>query len=128
MLALVPRSELLADAMRLADGNALGVVEHGEGEVAGWAAATGAIDLSTGIPAPDIDSDLREAMESVHDAGYNGYSVRDSFLRKRIDEDVRMLVDAGFPFGFVGNYLVGLGAGGHRLEGLEKIYREYERP
>lgn len=55
ILAFVPTVELLADAVRLADGNALGVVEHAAGEVAGWAAAVGAIDLATGAAGPEVD-------------------------------------------------------------------------
>ena len=125
VLALAPTLELLADAVGLADGNALGVVEHVSGEVAGWAAAVGAIDLTTGAPAPEVNPALREAFESIHDAGNNGYSVSDSSLRQRIDEDLTLLVQEGVSFTFLAGYLVGLGAGGHRLDGLKRIYAKY---
>lgn len=125
VLALVPTLELLADAVRLADGNALGVVEHATGEVAGWAAAVGAIDLATGSPGPDVNPALHEAFESVHDAGNNGYSLSDSFLRRRIADDLALLVQAEVSFTFLAGYLVGLGASGHRLNGLRQIYTKH---
>ncbi|MGK2238150.1 MAG: hypothetical protein ACI9JD_000695 [Rhodococcus sp. (in: high G+C Gram-positive bacteria)] len=125
ILAFVPTVELLADAVRLADGNALGVVEHAAGEVAGWAAAVGAIDLATGAAGPEVDPALREAFESIHDAGYNGYSLSDSFLRRRIDEDLELLVQADVSFEFLAGYIVGLGAGGHRLDGLRQVYTKH---
>jgi hypothetical protein len=125
ILAFVPTLELLADAVRLADGNALGVVEQGAGEVAGWAAAVGAIDLATGESGSEVDPAVREAFESIHDAGYNGYSVSDSFLRQRIDDDLSLLARAGVSFTFLAGYLVGLGAGGHRLAGLRQLYAKH---
>ncbi|MBN0975106.1 MULTISPECIES: hypothetical protein [unclassified Gordonia (in: high G+C Gram-positive bacteria)] len=125
ILAFAPSVELLAAAVGLADGNALGVVEHGAGEVAGWAAAVSAIDLGTGMARPEVDAVLREAFESIYDAGYNGYSVSDSFLRRRIDDDLALLAEEGISFTFLAGYMVGLGAGGHRLAGLRQLYAKH---
>lgn len=125
ILAFVPTLELLAAAVRLADGNALGVVEHVAGEVAGWAAAVNAIDLATGTHSPGVDPALHEAFESIHDAGHNGYSASDSLLRQRIDGDLAELAAANVSFTYLAGYLVGLGAGGHRLEGLRRIYAKH---
>jgi hypothetical protein len=47
VLAYRPDIELLADAVALADGQPLGVIEFFPGEVAGWAAATNAINLDS---------------------------------------------------------------------------------
>ncbi|MCG7635679.1 hypothetical protein MHN80_25565 [Gordonia McavH-238-E] len=125
ILAFVPTLKLLADAVRLADGNALGVVEHAAGEVAGWAAAVGAIDLATGAAGPPVDPRLREAFESIHDAGYNGYSVSDSFLKRRISDDLAVLAEADVSQMFLDGYLVGLGANGSRLDGLRQMYAKH---
>jgi hypothetical protein len=45
VLAYYPDIKRLADAVALADGQALGVIEFHPGEVAGWASATNAINL-----------------------------------------------------------------------------------
>jgi hypothetical protein len=58
VLAYYPDIKLLADAVALADGQPLGVIEFHAGEVAGWAAATNAINLDTGQPTPSVPAEI----------------------------------------------------------------------
>jgi hypothetical protein len=67
----LPDIELLADAVGLADGQPLGVIEFFPDEVAGWAAATNAINLDTGEPTPSVPAEIHEALVELRDAGYN---------------------------------------------------------
>lgn len=76
VLAIGPTWGLLETALGLADDQALGVIEHIPGANAGWAAAVGAIDLETGESTPDVPAQMRQALVSLHDAGYNGYHRR----------------------------------------------------
>ena len=120
---LVLGSEMLDTAIKLADGNALAAIAHIPGEVDGWAAATGAFDLRTGEPTPDVEPSIREAIEAVHDAGYNGYSKSDRSLMTRIDTDLRHIAAVGYSFRFLTSYLVALGANRRTVADLEKIYQ-----
>jgi hypothetical protein len=73
VLAYCTDIRLLAKAVAAADGQVLGVIEWIDGEMAGWAAATGAIDLRTGEPTPAVPAEIHEALVELDEAGYNGY-------------------------------------------------------
>lgn len=124
VLALGPTHKLLATAIHLANGQALGVVEHGAGEVAGWAAATGALNLDTGEPTPEAPPQIRAALEDLHAAGYNGYArSKEAFFKNLYTPPIETLVDAGYSFEFVASYLAALSDYPTDWDDLKKIYR-----
>ncbi|WP_133066981.1 hypothetical protein [Mycolicibacterium sphagni] len=69
-LAYYPDIERLADAVRLAQGQPLGVIEFFPDEMAGWAAAANAINLTTGAPTPSVSAEVHAALVDLRDAGY----------------------------------------------------------
>ena len=62
MLAYRPDVRQLARAVAAAEGQVLGVIEFANGEIAGWAAATNAIDLTTGEPTASVPDEIRKAL------------------------------------------------------------------
>jgi hypothetical protein len=70
VLAYRPDIELLADAVALAEGQPLGVIEFFPGEVAGWAAATNAVNLDTGEATPSVPVEIHDALVELKKAGY----------------------------------------------------------
>lgn len=124
VLAYVPDLQVLEDAIRLADGQVLGVVECIPGEVSGWAAATNAVDLATGEVAPSVAPDIQEALDDLHDAGYNGYHrSSELYFKTRYTPPIRTLVDSGCSFEFVASYLVARGRFASSMDDLKKIYK-----
>lgn len=124
VLALVPTHKLLSVAVHLADGQLLGVVEHAPGEVAGWATATGALNLATGEPTPKAPPQIRAALEDLHDAGYNGYArSREPFFKNLYTPPIETLVGAGYSFDFVASYLAAMSDHPRDWDDLKKIYR-----
>ncbi|WP_157171957.1 hypothetical protein [Nocardia higoensis] len=124
VLALVPTLDLLEDAVHLADGQALGVVEHAEGEISGWAAATSALNLETGEPSDDVPPTIREALEDLHSAGYNGYGRnRETYFKNLYGPPIKILTRSGYSFDFISSYLVALGGHARSMSDLKKIYR-----
>lgn len=124
VLAYRPDIELLADAVALAEGQPLGVIECFPGEVAGWAAATNAINLDTGEPTPSVPAEIREALLELRDAGYNGYHRdRERYFAAQYFPPIDKLLVAGYAYRFVAGYLVALGIDGKNAgEYLKRIY------
>ncbi|WP_280200592.1 hypothetical protein [Nocardia cyriacigeorgica] len=124
VLAYVPTLEVLEDAIHLADGQALGVVEWVPGEMSGWAAATNALDLETGEPTPGVPPDIAAALEDLHRAGYNGYGrSKETYFKNLYTPPIRTLVESGYAFDFVASYLVALGRHASSMDDLKKIYK-----
>ena len=129
VLAYRPDLELLGDAVALADGQALGVIEFFPGEVAGWAAATNAINLETGEPTPGVPEEILTALEDLKQAGYNGYfRDREAFFAAKYFPPIDELRAAGYDYKFVAGYLIALGVDGKSVGGdLERIYVPKEK-
>jgi hypothetical protein len=124
VLAYHPDIELLADAVALADGQPLGVIEFFPDEVAGWAAATNAVNLDTGDPTPSVPAEIHEALVELRDAGYNGYRRdRERYFAAQYFPPIDKLMAAGYTYRFVAGYLVALGIDGKNAdEYLKRIY------
>jgi hypothetical protein len=120
---------LLGHAVAAAEHQVLGVVEHVPGEIAGWAAATNAIDLATGEPTASVPEEIYEALVDLHMAGYNGYSRdREAYFAALYFSPIDVLLTAGYPYAFAASYLVALGAPGDRVGGdLRRIYVSPEK-
>lgn len=124
VLAYRPDIELLADAVALADGQPLAVIEFFPGEVAGWAAATNAINLDTGQPTDSVPTEIHEALIELRDAGYNGYHRdRERYFAAQYFPPIDELLAAGYTYRFAAGYLVALGIDGKSAdEYLKRIY------
>jgi hypothetical protein len=129
VLAYRPDVRLLAHAVAAAEGQVLGVIEFSPGEIAGWAAATNAVDLTTGEPTPSVEPEIRDALAELHYAGYNGYHRdREPFFAAKYFPPIDVLLAAGYSYKFVASYLVGLGSFGERVgDDLKRIYVPPER-
>lgn len=124
VLAHAPDVQLLGYAEQAADGQLLGVTAWPSDEVPGWAAAKNALNLATGERGPAVPDEIATAISDLHDAGYNGYHNTGAFYKAKFDPPTRILVDAGYSYGFVAGYLLALGAPAGRLgDALKKIYR-----
>ena len=123
VLAYRPDIELLADAVALADGQPLGVIEFFPNEVAGWA-ATNAVNLDTGKPTPSVPDAIHEALVELRNAGYNGYHRdRERYFAAQYFPPIDKLMAAGYTYRFVAGYLVALGIDGKNAnEYLKRIY------
>jgi hypothetical protein len=115
---------LLGHAVAAAEGQVIGVVEHVPGETAGWAAATNAIDLTTGEPTASVSDEIHAALVELHTAGYSGYHRdRDPYNAAHYFPPIDVLLAAGYEYQFVASYLVALGAHGERVgDDLKRIY------
>lgn len=123
VLALSPDYKLLESAVHLAGANPLAVVEHIPGEIAGWAACTGAVDLATGEPTPPVPDEIAELLQDLDEAGYNGYHRKEEFFRAKFQGPISGLIAAGYDYRFVASYLIALGASSQRVDDLKKIYK-----
>lgn len=124
VLAHAPDLQLLGYAEQAADGQLLGVTAWPGDEIPGWAAATNALNLATGERGTEVPAEIATALDDLHDAGYNGYHSRGAFYRAKFEPPVRILVDAGYSYGFVAGYLLALGAPAGRLgDALKNIYQ-----
>lgn len=123
VFAYAPDLQLLGYAMQAADGHLLAVAAHNDEEISGWVAAMKALNVLTGSRHPGVPDDIREALEDLDDAGYNGYHQRGAFFRAKREEPIAILRDAGYSYRFVAGYLLALGAPAGRLgKDLEKVY------
>jgi hypothetical protein len=124
VLAFLPDLRLLDRAIRLADQQVLGVVEHAPGRMEGWAAATKALNLITGERHPGVPEEIGQALADLYQAGYNGYSRdRESFFAHKYFPPIDKLMAAGYTYEFVASYLVALGRHGESVgDALKRIY------
>lgn len=123
VLALHASLKLLTRAITLAGEQPLAVIEHAPGEVAGWAAATQAINLETGHPTEDVEPGIRDELVALSDAGYKGYHYRDEYFKAKSQPPINALIEAGYDYPFVASYLVALGKDGDQVGDLRKIYK-----
>ncbi|WP_006246424.1 hypothetical protein [Mycolicibacterium tusciae] len=123
VLAVDPPLKLLELGLRLAEGQLFGVATVHPHEVAGWAAATKAFDLATGERHPGVPPEIGEALQALHDAGYNGYArQRERFFAAKYFPPIDILMNAGYDVDFVKSYLVVLGKSADSVEGIDKLY------
>lgn len=123
VLAVHPPLKLLALGLQVADGQLFGVATVNMREVTGWAAATKALDVVTGERHPGVPDDIAEALQDLHDAGYNGYArQRESFFAGKYYPPIDILMDAGYGVDFVKSYLVALGKSPDSVENVDKLY------
>jgi hypothetical protein len=123
VLAVDPPLKLLEIGLRLADGQLFGVATVHPHEVIGWAAATKALDLATGKRHPGVPPEIEEALQDLHDAGYNGYArQREAFFAAKYFLPIDILTEAGYDVDFVKSYLVALGKSSDSVERVDKLY------
>lgn len=123
VMVVHPPLKLLEKGMRLAAGQLLGVATPNTREVVGWAAATKAIDAVTGERHPGVPPEIEEALQDLHDAGYNGYArQREPFFAAKYFPPIDLLMDAGYDVDFVKGYLVVLGKSSGSVEAIDKLY------
>lgn len=123
VLAQAADVPLLGHAMSAADGQLLAVAAHNDEEILGWVAATNALNVLTGERHSGVPDDIREALEDLDDAGYNGYHQRGAFFEAKREEPIATLRGAGYSYPFVAGYLLALGAPARRVgEDLKKVY------
>lgn len=121
VLVDMPNARLLEVAHRCADGGSLCAIEGGPFTLAGWAAATDAINLVTGRRPEPLPDPVVKALAALRWAGNNGWhdqsGKRDA---KRILRELTAAmpsIDADFIIG----YMVAKGAFGDSAEGLRKL-------
>jgi hypothetical protein len=123
VVAVDPPLKLLELGLRLADGQLFGVATVHPHEVLGWAAATKALDLETGERHPGVPPEIEEALQDLHDAGYNGYArQREPFFAAKYFPPIDLLMEAGYDVDFVKSYLVVLGKSADSVERIDKLY------
>ncbi|OMC08029.1 hypothetical protein [Mycolicibacterium fortuitum] len=123
VFAHAPDLQLLGYAMQAADGQLLAVAAHNDEDISGWVAATKALNVLTGERHLGVPDDIREALEDLDDAGYNGYHRRGAFFKAKREEPIATLRGAGYSYRFVAGYLLALGAPARRVgEDLKKVY------
>lgn len=123
VIVVHPPLKLLEKGIRLAGGQLLGVATPSTREVAGWAAATKAVDAVTGERHPGVPADIEQALHDLHDAGYNGYSrQRERFFAAKYYPPIDILMEGGYDVDFVKSYLVALGKSADSVERIDKLY------
>ncbi|MFC8045464.1 hypothetical protein [Nocardia sp. NPDC057353] len=120
VLCVGPSLGLLAEARRLADGTRLAVVDWTVPPVHGWAAATGALDLATGIAAPPPPAAAYAALEELLLIGFTG---AEPALRRRRTRATDLLARAGFDLHYVQTYLVARGLDATATYGAARFFR-----
>lgn len=100
------------------------MIEFFPDEVAGWAAATNAVNLDTGKPTPSVPDAIHEALVELRNAGYNGYHRdRERYFAAQYFPPIDKLMAAGYTYRFVAGYLVALGIDGKNAnEYLKRLY------
>lgn len=125
VLAVDATLKVLDMGFRLADQNVFGIATVIPKRVAGWAAATNALDLESGERHPGVPPEIEEALHDLYEAGYNGYGrARESYFAALYFPPIDILMGAGYDFEFVAGYLVTLGKSADSVKHLEKIYVE----
>lgn len=123
VMVVHPPLKLLERGMRLAAGQLLGVATPNPREVVGWAAATKAIDAVTGERHPGVPAEIEEALQDLHDAGYNGYArQRERFFAAKYFPPIDILMEEGYDVDFVKSYLVVLGKSADSVERIDQLY------
>ncbi|KRD19804.1 hypothetical protein ASE48_22540 [Mycobacterium sp. Root265] len=123
VVAVHPLLKELGLGLKLAHGQIFGVATPIMRDVTGWAAATKALDVVTGERHPGVPDDIAEALQDLHDAGYNGYArQRESFFAAKYYPPIDILMDAGYGVDFVKSYLVALGKSPDSVESIDKLY------
>ncbi|WP_418002330.1 hypothetical protein ACNO8X_19485 [Mycobacterium sp. PDNC021] len=123
VVAVDPPLKLLELGLRVAEGQLFGVVTAHPHEVAGWVAATRALDAATGVRHPGVPDDIADALNDLHRAGYNGYArQRERFFAAKYYPPIDILMNAGYDVDFVKSYLVALGKSADSVEHIDKLY------
>lgn len=123
VLAVDATLKILSLGLRIAGGQLFGVATVHPRDVAGWAAATKALDLATGERHPGVPSKIKQALTELYDAGYNGYGRQhERFFAAKYFPPIDILLDAGYDVDFVKSYLVVLGKSPDSVERIDKLY------
>ncbi|VEG57139.1 Uncharacterised protein [Mycolicibacterium aurum] len=124
VLVLETDLKMLELGIKLADGRILGVTEHIPGTLAGWAAATGALDLMTGERDRGVPGDHHEILMDLKREGNNGYPTlkKSSAYATMTKVHIGKLKERGYDAAFVAGYLVASGIFASSAENLKKIY------
>lgn len=109
--------------LRIADEQLFGMATVHPHEVIGCSAATIALDVATGERHPGVPPEIKDALQDLHDAGYNGYArQRERFFAAKYFPPIDVLMDAGYDVDFVKSYLVVLGKSSDSVERIDKLY------
>ena len=73
VLSYVPEAENLHHAMNIARNSSIAVVEGGLFPLRGWAAWLGATNLTTNMPTPPLNDEVREAVDRLEFNGNNNF-------------------------------------------------------
>jgi hypothetical protein len=121
VLVDMPNARLLEVAHRGADGWSLCAIEGGHLALAGWAAATNAINLVTSQRPEPLPRPVLKALVELHRAGNNGWhdqpGKRDAKRILHELTDAMPSIDADFVIG----YMIANGAFGDSAETLRKL-------
>ena len=114
VLVDMPNAHLLEMAHRGADGWSLCAIEGGHLSLAGWAAATNAINLVTGRRPDPLSRTVLNALAHLHRVGNNGW--HDQPGKRDAKEILRELVAAmpSIDADFVIGYMIAMGAFGRQ--------------
>lgn len=125
VLAHDPDLGLLEHAIKIADGQLLGVTEQPSYPLEGWAAATRALDLSTRERHPGVPDEIHETLMDLKREGNNGYPTpkKNSAYTTMVNLYIGKLKTDGYEGNFVASYLLGSGINSHAAHNLRKIYR-----
>jgi hypothetical protein len=125
VLVYYPDYRLLDLAIGRARGAALCVLAYAGQPLAGWAAATGAVNLATGEAVPALDEDLVGLFASLRTSGNNGWA--DDYAT-RMAEHLLAELQAAVPkltADYVASYVLALG--GVSVEGVERLRKLAEK-
>ncbi|QII04385.1 hypothetical protein BH93_02500 [Rhodococcoides fascians A25f] len=109
VLVFTPSDELLPLGVSLARGLTLGLVEYDSPRLEGWAAATRALNLTTGEHHPGVGEEIHAVFERLAFYGNNGYRSRDSFSMNRVAYAVDDLRAEQLDDDFIVSYMIALG-------------------
>jgi hypothetical protein len=105
-----PEDNLLALAHGLARGTSLCAIESGMFGLAGWATATVAIDLATGLAPPPLNRHISDLLGRLMLKGNNGWTdISGKRDAARILEDL-LAADPSLDADFIAGYVIGRGA------------------
>jgi hypothetical protein len=119
VLVYYPDYRLLDLAMDRARGAALCVLAYADQPLAGWAAATGAVNLATGEAVPPLDDGVVQLFRSLRLSGNNGWT--DDYATRMARHFLAELQTAvpGLTADYVASYVLALDHGS--TEGIERL-------
>lgn len=122
VLAYVPDADLLHFAIGLARNSSLCVVE-GSFSVAGWAAATSALDLVTGQETAPVAEDIQDELERLRFYGNNGWGDQwgKQWAIRILPTVLRELPSDGRTADVIAGWMLAKGASDNGVRNLAKV-------